>query len=111
MPGRQARSRPTPGTKGDIGPAMTAKMLKRNGQTVHRTTLRGLSDDKVQDPAELASRNSFDKEIERRLGPSAKPGDFEDKDDAKMANPDLHEDEEEGKTFVPNRDDLRHQQS
>jgi hypothetical protein len=54
----------------------------------------------------FASRNSFDEEIERQLGPSAKPGDFEDKDDAEMANPDLHEDEEEGKTFVPNRDDL-----
>ena len=27
------------GPSADIGPAMTAKILKRNGQTVHRTTL------------------------------------------------------------------------
>jgi hypothetical protein len=75
------------GPSTDVGPAMTAKTLKHNGQTVHRTTLCGLTEDEVQDQAELAARKSFDEEIERQLGPSAKPEDFEDKDDAEMANP------------------------
>jgi hypothetical protein len=38
----------------DIGPAMTAKALKQNGQRVHRRTFQGLTEDE-------------------RLGPSAKP--------------------------------------
>ena len=48
------------GPSTDIGPAMTAKILKRNGQTVHRTTLRALTEDEDQDQAELAARKSFD---------------------------------------------------
>ena len=32
------------GPSTDIGPAMTAKILKQNGQYVHRTTFRGLTE-------------------------------------------------------------------
>ena len=34
----------------DIGPAMTAKILKKNGEYVHRSTYRSLTDDELNDP-------------------------------------------------------------
>jgi hypothetical protein len=54
------------GPSTDIGPAMTAKILKQNGQYVHRTTLRGLTSDEVQDQDESKARKLFDEEIKRR---------------------------------------------
>jgi hypothetical protein len=74
------------GPSADIGPAMTAKTLKQNGQHVHWTTLRGLTEEEMRDPEEIKARSLFDEEIEKRLGPSAKPEDFE-ADDIEMANP------------------------
>jgi hypothetical protein len=74
------------GPSADIVPAMTAKTLKQNGQCVHRTTLRGLTEEETRDPEEIKARSLFDEEIEKRLGPSAKPEDFE-ADDIEMANP------------------------
>jgi hypothetical protein len=73
---------------------MTAKMLKQNGQCVHQTTLRGLTEEESRDPEEIKARSLFDEEIERRLGPSAKPEDVE-ADNIEMANPEWCEDEEQ----------------
>jgi hypothetical protein len=95
------------GPSTDIGPAMTAKILKSNGEYVHRTTVRALTEDELQDSDEAKERALFDVEIERRLGPSAKPEDFEDKEDVEgMANPDLYEDEEQGQATAPDREDV-----
>jgi hypothetical protein len=44
------------GPSADIGPAMTAKMLKHNGQCVHWLTLRGLTKDEMQDSEEAKAR-------------------------------------------------------
>ena len=88
------------GPSADIGPAMTAKILKQNGQYVHRTTLRGLTEEETRDPEEIKARSLFDEEIERRLGPSAKPEHFE-ADDIEMANPEWYEDDEQEQNFAP----------
>jgi hypothetical protein len=94
------------GPSTDIGPAMTAKILKGNGQYQHRTTLRGLTDDEVRDPAEIKARQEFTAEIERRLGPNAKPEDFDDEPDIELANYDLYEDDEQEPDVAQDRDDI-----
>ena len=48
----------------DIGPAMTAKILKPNGQVVHRSTLRPLTRDEWEDPLEIQERKEFDEAVD-----------------------------------------------
>ena len=76
------------GPSTDIGPAMTAKILKSNLQYVHQRTLRGLTDEEVRDDGDIKLRKIFDEEIDRRLGRKAKKEDFE-KDDIELTNPEL----------------------
>ena len=52
----------------DIGPAMTAKILKENGQYVHRSTYRSLTNDELGDPLEQEARKQFDQKIAEILG-------------------------------------------
>jgi hypothetical protein len=79
------------GPNTNIGPAMTAKILKQNSKLVHQTTLQGLTEDELNDSDEAKARKPFDEELEKCLGPSAKPEDFTD--DIELVNPDLYEDE------------------
>ena len=79
---------------------MTAKILKSNGQYVHRTTLRGLTDKEVRDDGEIKLRKIFDEEIDRRLGPKAKKEDFE-QDDIELSHPELYEDDEQAESYTP----------
>jgi len=62
----------------DIGPAMTAKILKANGQVIHTSTYRSLTPDEMAQPDEIKERDSFDKSIEEKLGPGTVAGDIED---------------------------------
>jgi hypothetical protein len=50
------------GPSTDIGPAMTAKILKGNGQFQNRTSLRGLAEEEMRDPDEIKARLEFDAE-------------------------------------------------
>lgn len=52
----------------DIGPAMTAKILKSNGQVVHLSTYCPLTESEQQDHEEIKRRDQFDKDVEKRLG-------------------------------------------
>jgi hypothetical protein len=79
------------GPSRDIGPAMTAKISKGNRQYQHRTTLPGLTEDKIEDPDEIKAQQEFDAEIKRRLGPRAKIEGFNDEPDN-----DLYEDDKQG---------------
>jgi hypothetical protein len=54
------------GPSTNIGPAMTAKILKSNGHYVHRSTLQSLTDNKVASPDELWERVQWDKEIREK---------------------------------------------
>jgi len=49
----------------DIGPALTAKILKSNGEVVYRSTYRSLTPQEMND--EGGSRREFDKKIEENL--------------------------------------------
>ena len=55
----------------DVGPAMTAKILKANGQVVHRSTYRSLTDQEWVDEIEKKARDEFDE-----LGAPMKAFDF-----------------------------------
>jgi hypothetical protein len=60
----------------DVGSALTAKILKSNGQTVCRSTLRHLNDEELHCPIHNELRRSFDESITHHLGPTAKDTDF-----------------------------------
>jgi hypothetical protein len=93
------------GPSTEIGPAMMAKTLKLNGKGAHLTTFQGLTtEDELRDPDEAKARKLFDEEIEKHLGPSAKPEDFSD--DIELANSALHEDEEQQESVTSDRDNL-----
>ena len=62
----------------DVGPAMTAKILKSNGEVINRSTYRGLTDEEVARPAHIALREEFDENIAARYGPDCNPDDFPD---------------------------------
>ena len=56
---------------------MTAKILKKNAEYVHRSTYRSLTDDELNDPLEIAeTRQQFNIAIKQKLGPGAKPDDI-----------------------------------
>jgi hypothetical protein len=65
-----------------------------------------LTEEEIQGQEEIKVRNLFDEEIERRLGPSAKPDDFEDQDNIEPTNPDLYEDYEQEQSFASGQDDI-----
>ena len=64
----------------DIGSALTAKILKSNGQVVYRSTLRHLNDDEHACPVHTSNRKAYDDSIADRLGPAAREDDFPDDD-------------------------------
>jgi hypothetical protein len=60
----------------DVGSALTAKILKSNGQTVCRSTLRHLNDEELHCPIHNELHRVFDESITHHLGPTAKESDF-----------------------------------
>ena len=62
----------------DIGPAMTAKVLKANGQLLHVSTYRPLSDDEMQDPGEKRKREQYDSMLRTKLGKLLSVADLEE---------------------------------
>ncbi len=50
----------------DIGSALTAKILKSNGQIVYRSTLRHLNDDEWACPVHTANRKAYNDSIAHR---------------------------------------------
>ena len=62
----------------DVGPAMTAKILKSNGEVLHRSTYRGLTDAEVINQAHIKSREEFDESIGTKFGADCSPEDFPD---------------------------------
>jgi hypothetical protein len=60
----------------NVGSALTTKILKSNGQTVCRSTLRYLNDKKIHCPICQEMRRVFDETITHHLGPNATEQDF-----------------------------------
>ena len=52
----------------DIGPAMTSKVLKQNGQVLYTSTLRPMKPNKLNDPGEIKQWKEFDEAIKLKLG-------------------------------------------
>ena len=92
----------------DIGPAMTAKLLKENGKYVHRSTYRQLTEEELVDPLEVKSRKRFDIAIIEKLGKCASLEDFDKEDlDAGTQELPLYEDEHNGHYVpLPNRENI-----
>ena len=59
-----------------IGPILTEKILKMNGEVVHQSTYWSLTTQDLNDEEDL--RHEFDKKIEEKLGPKAKVNNFDD---------------------------------
>ena len=51
----------------DVGSALTAKILKSNGQTVCRSTLRHLNDEELHCPIQKELHRSFDESMTHHL--------------------------------------------
>jgi hypothetical protein len=64
------------GPASNVGSALTAKILKSNGQTVCRSTLRHLNDKEIHCPIHQEMRRVFDETIANHLGPNATDQDF-----------------------------------
>ena len=64
------------GPSQDFGPAMCAKLLKHNGQQVHRSSYRHLTREELDSPAHITLRSDFDRAILAKLGPHVAPADF-----------------------------------
>ncbi|KAI2494564.1 hypothetical protein MHU86_19979 [Fragilaria crotonensis] len=92
----------------DIGPAMTRKVLKENGQVVYRSTVRLLTQDEMSDDDEAQTR-SFHGEGEHRSRDGFKYEDFaNDPELEDLGTPDFqyYADDDEGeRTLVPEADE------
>lgn len=60
----------------DVGPAMTRKVLKANGQVVYRSTVRSLTPDEIADPTAKEARDQFTESVNKILGDCFKYEDF-----------------------------------
>ena len=60
----------------DVGSALTAKIVKLNGQNVCRSTLRHLTGKETHCPIHLETHRVFDETIASHLGPNATDQDF-----------------------------------
>ena len=62
----------------NVGPAMTAKILKANGQVIHRSMYRGLKESEVKNAAHIAQQAEFDASIAEKWVADFKPEYFPD---------------------------------
>ena len=91
----------------DVGPAMTAKILKENGQVVHRSTYRPLTQDEIDSREEQLVRDAFDKSVKEKLGPEAKRTDFDDDPDVETPTFDVYADGDDGEiTRAPDAEEV-----
>jgi len=57
----------------DVGPAMTAKLLKSNREVIYWSTYRGLTDAEVVNQAHIKSQEEFDEAIGNKFGVDCTP--------------------------------------
>jgi hypothetical protein len=93
----------------DIGPAMSRKILKANGQGLYRTSIISFILDEIQSPNEIAERLKFDTSVEEKLGKVMLEADFKDDPDfADFVTPTFepYEDDEVPAPNMPDIDDV-----
>jgi ribosomal protein L31E len=92
----------------DIGPAMTSKVLKENGQLIHLSSIRPLTEDEINDPEQKKLRDAFDRKLSKKLGRSFQPSDLDETwEDAETPEYELYNDDVEGQYHpIPDIDDV-----
>jgi hypothetical protein len=60
----------------DVGPTLTAKILKANREVVYRSAYHALADVEQANAAHVSHRVEFDMNIQEKFGPEATPDDF-----------------------------------
>jgi hypothetical protein len=96
----------------DIGPAMTHKILQKNGMVMYRSSVRSLTLDEIQSPTEFKERQEFDNAIEKKFGPAMEKSDFQyNPDYADFVTPtfDSYEDNEVPPSKMPDIDDIKNE--
>jgi hypothetical protein len=93
------------GPSTDIGPAMSAKILKINGQVVHRSTFRALTHDKMNDPKEKEEWSAFDARILQQFGEPSTSSDFQG-DLGLLSNEQLYQGDDKLGEGTPDRDNI-----
>jgi hypothetical protein len=94
----------------DIGPAMTRKILKKNGMVMYISSVRSLTQDEIQSPTEQKERQEFGIAIEEKFGPAMNKADFQDDPDyADVVTPtfECYEDDEVPPSKMPDIDDIK----
>ena len=66
------------GPSTDVGPVLTAKILKMNGTVVYRSTYRGLNEDERNSAVEQAMHDKFDDQIQSKVGPGTSADSFKE---------------------------------
>ena len=94
------------GTIIDVGTALTAKVLRNNGQQFHRYTYRALKPYGLVKPDKIEARDEFDTGIEEKLGPAASAKYFESDQEIVTPTLDWYEDDEKHKNNMPEVDDI-----
>ena len=61
----------------DVGPIMTSKILKSNGQIVYRLTAWSLTPEETDDPVQIEGHRQFTQALDKRIGPGAMESNFE----------------------------------
>ena len=79
----------------DVGTILTAKILRNNGQQVHRSTYRAFTPDESVKPDYIKARDEFDTAIEDKLGPAASATYFESVPEILTPTLDRYEDDRE----------------
>ena len=90
----------------DVGPALTANILRKNGQQVHSSTYRLLTPDELVNPDDIKAHDGFDTAIGEQLGPAASAEDFGSEPEIITLTLDRREDNEEHQTHIPEVDDI-----
>ena len=94
----------------DIGPAMTRKILKANGQVVYRSTVRSLTPDEVSDETMKKEREKFTEGVNKALGDPFNNEDFANNPELEDLGTPIYEPYgdggEEDLRFVPDIDDV-----
>ena len=106
------------GPSTNIGPFMTGKILKEDGQIVSRTTVHHLTDELLNSPTHKDSRVEFYKAIEAIMGDSVAPADFpidvayelnafQEMDQFSTPTHELYEDEQQVDVSSLDREDIK----
>ena len=93
------------GPEVDVGTALTAKILKSNGQVTCRSACRPLSEEELHSDSNKAEREAFDKAIEQKLGPGMKPEDFDDVEFETPTYESHEDDDDDGTPPAPDADE------